>query len=91
MQRLAAALVTSAVRDLIYGREVEDTKAWLDGAEALVTFDRCCALLDICPAQARRRIVAVAEDPESIGKLSGTGSGRYLRTVSEIAPRKVPG
>ena len=81
MQLLAGALIASAVRDLIYGREVEDTRAWLDGAEALVTFDRCCELLDICPTQARRRIVAVADDPEILGKLSGTGSGRYLRTV----------
>ncbi len=98
MQLLAGALIASAVRDLIYGREVEDTRAWLDGAEALVTFDRCCELLDICATQARRRIVAVADDPESIGKLEWILRGAWQRRErelpvngSQIASRKVPG
>ena len=75
VRSLAAAIIATAIKDLLDGRETAKALSWVNGSPAALTFAMACHWLDISPQEARQRLQAMAANPDA-----RDGRGRYWQS-----------
>ena len=65
MRALAASVITTAIKDLLDGRETAKALSWVNGSPAALTFSVACHWLDISPQATRERLEKVAANPSA--------------------------
>lgn len=70
MRPLAAAVLASALTDLLKGRHTAEILSWIQGCPAALPFWMACHWLDISPLETRVRLEKMAANPGAYRGLS---------------------
>ena len=63
VRSLAAAVIATAVKDLLEGHDAAKVLSWIDGSPAALPFSLACEWLDISPRETRLRLGKIAANP----------------------------